>query len=214
MTSKIALVIGVTGQDGAYLSRYLIRNGFKVIGTSRDASQCNRENLIKLKIEKDVHIISLSPIDYRSVIDVITKISPSHIYNLSGMTSVGLSYELPLECLNSIVNSCLNILEALRFTESKARFFNAGSSECFGNIQKGYANEKTLFSPKSPYELQNTAYWLVSSYRESMVFFVVGILKNHESPLRAKRFVTQKILMQYLFLKEVTRINSGKSGYS
>lgn len=196
MSTKIALVVGANGQDGAYLSRYLISNGYKVIGTSRDASLCNKENLIKLNIDNDIELISLSPNDYRNVIDVITKVSPSHIYNLSGMTSVGLSYDLPFECINSILNATLNFLEALRFTGCKARYFNAASSECFGNIKNGFANENTIFSPKSPYGVsKSSAFWLVSSYRESYgIFCCSGILGNHESPLRAKRFVTQKII--------------------
>ena len=204
MSTEIALVVGANGQDGAYLSRYLIKKGYKVIGTSRDASLCKKENLIKLKIENDIELISLSPTDYRSVIDVITKVSPSHIYNLSGMTSVGLSYNLPFECINSIVNACLNFLEAIRFTECKARFFNAASSECFGNIDNGFANESTIFSPKSPYGVsKSTAYWLVSSYRESYgIFCCSGILGNHESPLRAKRFVTQKIISKAKLISE------------
>ena len=204
MSSKIALIIGITGQDGAYLSRYLIQKGFKVIGTSRDSSQCNKENLKKLNIENDINLISLSASDYRNVIDVITKVSPTHIYNLSGMTSVGLSYNLPIECLNSIVSACLNILEALRFTQSKARFFNACSSECFGNISTGSANEETVFTPKSPYGVaKSAAYWLVSSYRESYgIFCCNGILGNHESPLRAERFVTQKIISKAKLIYE------------
>ena len=112
------------------------------------------------------------------------------------MTSVGLSYNQPSECLNSIVNTCLNFLEALRFTQCKGRFFNAASSECFGNIKSGSANENSVFAPKSPYGIsKSTAYWLVSSYRESYGLYCCnGILGNHESPLRAERFVTKKII--------------------
>lgn len=196
MSNKLALIIGATGQDGAYLSRYLIQKGFKVYGTSRDSSLCNKENLKKLKIENDIELISLSPLDYRSVIDLITKLSPTHIYNLSGMTSVGLSYDLPLECISSIVNTCLNFLEALRFTQCRAKFFNAASSECFGSVNVGSATETSIFRPKSPYGVSKaTAYWLVSSYRESYgIFCCSGILGNHESPLRAERFVTKKII--------------------
>lgn len=196
MSKKLALIIGATGQDGAYLSRYLIGEGFKVIGTSRDASQCSKANLKMLRIENDIELISLSPVDYRSVIDLITRIAPTHIYNLSGMTSVGLSYELPLECLSSIVNTCFNFLEALRFTKCRAKFFNAASSECFGSINIGSVTESSAFKPKSPYGVSKaTAYWLVNSYRESYgIFCSNGILGNHESPLRAEKFVTKKII--------------------
>lgn len=196
MSFDIALIIGVTGQDGAYLARHLNRKGFKVIGTTRDKSLSNKENLKKLKIEDDVELIYLSPLDPVSVIELITKLTPKHIYNLAGMTSVGLSYDRPQECMNSVVNTCLNFLEALRLTQCDAKFFNAASSECFGDINKGCANEKTVFAPKSPYGVSKAAaYWLVSSYRESYgIFCCNGILGNHESPLRAKKFVTQKII--------------------
>lgn len=204
MNNKIALIIGVSGQDGSYLARYLLNKGYKVIGTSRDSALCNTKNLEKLNIQNDIKIISLSTLDFKNIITIINKFAPDHIYNLSGMTSVGLSYELPFECFNSISNSCLNILEALKITKSKARFFNAGSSECFGSIESEVASELTKFKPNSPYGVaKSSAFWLVSSYREAYgMYCCSGILGNHESPLRASRFVTQKIISNAKLIKE------------
>lgn len=194
--NKKALVIGISGQDGAYLSKELIDNGYDVYGTSRDAEVSNFIGLHKLQIFDRIKLFSMSLIDFRSVLQVISTINPDEIYNLAGQTSVGLSYIQPVETLESISIGTLNILEVLRFTKMPIKFYNACSSECFGETNGYAANELTPFNPKSPYAVaKSTAFWLVSNYREAYnIFACSGILFNHESPLRPKRFVTKKII--------------------
>ncbi len=205
--NKVALIAGITGQDGAYLAHHLLQAGYKVVGSSRDAQSCDTKKLSRLGIENDIELISLAPNDFRSVLKAISSIEPMEVYNLAGQTSVGLSFEQPVECMESIAGGTLNFLEVLRYLESPTRLFNAGSSECFGDTQKKPANEKTAFNPKSPYAVaKSTSYWQVANYREAYgIFCCTGILANHESPLRPKRFVTQKII------DGVRRIKSGES---
>ena len=196
MDKLTALIVGITGQDGSYLAKLLLSKGYKVFGSTRDSSICDTSNLSKLKILDYVNIISLAPNDFRSVIKAINSINPDEVYYLAGLTSVGLSFEQPVECMESISLGTLNFLEAIKLNQKKIKFFNAGSSECFGNTNKIIANEKTVFSPRSPYATAKaTAFWIVSNYRESYnLFCCTGILGNHESPLRNKRFVTKKII--------------------
>lgn len=191
-----ALICGITGQDGAYLAKLLLEKGYRVIGTSRDAMGTSLENLQWLGIHDQVKVITMSINDFRSVLTVIQNYAPDEIYNLAGQTSVGLSFEQPVEAMESISIGTLNILEAIRFVDFKIRFYNAGSSECFGDICGKPADEHTPFSPRSPYAVaKSSAYWLVQNYRDSYgLFGCTGILFNHESPLRSKRFVTQKIV--------------------
>lgn len=194
--SKTALIAGVTGQDGAYLAHHLLVLGYRVIGTSRDAQMCDTSRLDRLGVLKDVELISLAPNDFRSVLKAVSSIKPSEIYNLSGQTSVGLSFEQPVECMESISVATLNLLEVIRFLGDDIRLFNAGSSECFGDVGRTPATEKTPLHPRSPYAVAKAAsFWQVSTYREAYrMFACTGILANHESPLRPKRFVTQKII--------------------
>ena len=134
--------------------------------------------------------------DFRSVLTVIRDSDPQEIYNLSGQTSVSLSFERPVEAIESIALGTLNILEAIRFLDTPVRFYNAGSSECFGNTEGRKADELTPFIPRSPYAVAKvTATGLVNNYQESYgLFACTGILFNHESPLRPERFVTQKVI--------------------
>jgi len=191
-----ALICGVTGQDGSYLAKFLLAKGYEVIGTSRDILGSSLGNLDNLGIKKNVILVSMAINDFRSVFSVIQKYTPDHIYNLAGQTSVGLSFEQPVEAMESIVQGTLNILEAIRFTGLPIRFYNAGSSECFGDTGSDSADESTPFCPRSPYAVAKaSAHWLVQNYREAYnLFGCTGILFNHESPLRPKRFVTQKIV--------------------
>jgi GDPmannose 4,6-dehydratase len=193
---KIALIIGVTGQDGAYLAKSLIHKNYQVIGTTRDVFTSSKTNLIQLGIFDQLKLVSMSVEDFRSVLTTISQSQPHEIYNLSGQTSVGISFERPVETIESIANGTLNILEAIRFLKLPARFYNAGSGECFGDADGQKANEFTPFSPRSPYAVAKvTAANLVNNYQESYdIFACTGILFNHESPLRSERFVTQKII--------------------
>jgi GDPmannose 4,6-dehydratase len=193
--SKRALIIGVTGQDGAYLARFLLRQGDEVFGTSRDALQARQNGLAILGIADRVHIFTVSPVDFASVTHALTRIAADEIYNLSGQSSVALSFDQPKETIDSIVSGTLNLLEALALKGHKVRFYNAGSSECFGETGAKPSNETTPFRPKSPYGIAKAAaVSLVAYYRERYGLFACsGLLFNHESPLRPLHFVTRKI---------------------
>lgn len=196
MTNRVALIVGVSGQDGAYLAKLLIDKGYEVVGSSRDADMARLSGLEALGISNRVKLISMSTIDFRSVYTAITKTNPDEIYNLSGQSSVGLSFAQPVETMESIAVGTLNLLETVRLVNSKIKFYNAGSSECFGDTLGSPATEVTAFSPRSPYGVAKAAaFWQVANYREAYDLFACsGILFNHESPLRPERFVTRKIV--------------------
>jgi GDPmannose 4,6-dehydratase len=196
LKTKRALVCGATGQDGAYLSRLLIEKGYVVVGTSRDASVSSATNLERLGVAERVRLVSMAPNDFRSVLQVLKRESPDEIYNLSGQSSVALSFEQPVETLESVSFSTLNLLEAVRFLAEPIRLYNACSSECFGDTGSLPADELTPFRPRSPYAVAKAAaFWQVANYREAYGLYACsGILFNHESPLRPERFVTQKII--------------------
>jgi GDPmannose 4,6-dehydratase len=191
-----ALICGVGGQDGAYLARFLLAQGYEVVGTSRDAANAHRGGLRQLGVEEDVRVVSMAPNDFRSVLQTVTRVAPDEIYNLAGQTSVGLSFDQPVETIESIVMGVLNLLEAIRFVERPIAFYNAGSSECFGDTGEHRATEDTPFRPRSPYAVAKAcAHNLVVNYREAYgMRACTGILFNHESPLRPERFVTQKVV--------------------
>jgi GDPmannose 4,6-dehydratase len=195
MTRKV-LIAGITGQDGAYLAHHLLSQGCRVVGTSRDAQMADLSRLERLGIAADVELLSLAPNDFRSVLKVVSSAQPQEIYNLSGQTSVGLSFDQPVECMESISVATLNLLEVIRYLGGGIRFFSAGSSECFGQTDEKPATEDTPLRPRSPYAVAKAAaYWQVATYREAYgMFACTGILANHESPLRPRRFVTQKII--------------------
>lgn len=193
---KKALICGVSGQDGAYLSKLLLTNGYEVFGGSRDASTHTFSNLHKLGLANQVKLISINISDFRSTLQTIIKVQPDEIYNLSGQSSVGLSFDQPVETFESISIGTLNLLEAIRFSGLPVRLYNSGSSECFGEAGGMAADENTPFKPRSPYAIaKSTAYWQVANYREAYhIHACTGILFNHESPLRPNRFVTKKII--------------------
>lgn len=193
---KKALICGISGQDGAYLAKFLLEKGYEVYGGSRDSQMSTFNNLGILGIKNDINLVSVNLIDFRSILQSIIKIKPDEIYNLAGQSSVSLSFEQPVETLESISIGTLNILESIRFSNSDTKFYNAGSSECFGDTKDNAADENTLFQPRSPYAIaKSTAFWLVSNYRESYkINASTGILFNHDSPLRPDRFVTKKII--------------------
>lgn len=196
MSQKVALICGMTGQDGSYLAHFLLSKGYSVWGTSRDATNSNNINLIKLNVVDKVKLITMDPLDFRSVLTTINQVEPDEIYYLAGQSSVGLSFELPSETIQSIVLGTLNILEACRMSAKPVRLYQAGSSECYGDVGSEVADESFAFKPSSPYAVAKaSAYWLIDNYRKSYdLYACTGILFNHESPLRPKRFVTQKII--------------------
>ncbi len=191
-----ALICGVNGQDGAYLARLLLDKGYEVFGTSRDAQVSAFANLYTLEIRDRVQTRSMALNDFRNVLQVLSRAEPDEVYNLSGQSSVALSFEQPVETMESISIGTLNLLEAIRFLERDIRLYNAGSSECFGDSDGKPANEATPFRPRSPYAVAKcAAHWQVTNYREAYgLFACTGILFNHESSLRPERFVTRKIV--------------------
>jgi GDPmannose 4,6-dehydratase len=192
-----ALILGVTGQDGAYLAELLIRRGLEVHGTSRDKESSNYANLRQLGIVDCVKYHSAVLGDFRSLVTVLNNVRPNYIFNLAAQSSVGLSFEQPVETINSIMHGTINTLEAMRFLALDGKFYNACSSECFGNTTKEQpANETTMFYPCSPYAVGKAAsYWAVANYRDAYGLHACsGLLFNHESPLRPPRYVTQKIV--------------------
>lgn len=193
---RTALICGISGQDGSYLAKLLLDKGYRVVGTSRDAQVGSFRNLAQLGIRARVVLTSMASNDFRSVLQVLARYEPHEVYHLGGQSSVGLSFEQPVETLESISLSTLNLLEAIRFLDSGIRYYSAGSSECFGDIGDAAANEATPFRPRSPYAVAKAAaFWQVANYREAYGLFACsGILFNHESPLRPERFVTQKIV--------------------
>lgn len=193
---KSALIFGISGQDGTYLAKLLLTKGYEVWGTSRDAQGSTFCNLKRLDIFNNVNLLSVIPEDFRSVFMAFKHSQADEVYNLAGQSSVSLSFEQPVETIQSISIGMLNILEASRLAEHPMKLYNASSSECFGDIYGEPANENTPFHPRSPYAVAKaSAFWLVDNYREAYKLWVCsGILFNHESTLRPNRFVTKKII--------------------
>tara|TARA_Y100001970_G_scaffold188729_1_gene229547 strand:- start:31403 stop:32356 length:954 start_codon:yes stop_codon:yes gene_type:complete len=193
---KTALICGVGGQDGAYLSQLLIKKNYSVYGTSRDCQRNYFDSLKKLNIKSKINLISMDPKNFDSVVTVIKSIKPTEIYYFSAQSSVSLSFQKPVDTLESITLGILNILEVCRTVDFPVRIYNASSSECFGDTSDQPASEKTPFNPMSPYAIaRSTGHKFVESYRNGYNLFAVnGICFNHESSLRNERFVTQKII--------------------
>jgi GDPmannose 4,6-dehydratase len=213
MEGKKALIIGISGQDGSYLASFLLGKGYSVVGTSRDAMLSGFDNLKRLGIHDKVVFESMSLNDFRSVLQILKKYQPDEVYNLAGQSSVGLSFDQPVETFESISVAVLNLLEAIRFLDLPIRLYNASSSECFGNTNGEAATEETQFQPRSPYAVaKSAAFWQVSNYREAYRMFACsGILFNHESPLRPSRFVTSKIVKSAcrIYLGNQEKLNLG-----
>jgi GDPmannose 4,6-dehydratase len=194
--SRRALICGVSGQDGAYLSELLLAKGYTVYGASRDAQASSFGNLRQLGVLDAVQLESVTITDFRSVLQTLRRVRPDEVYNLAGQSSVALSFDQPVETLESIALGTLNLLEAIRFIDEPIRFYSAGSSECFGDTGAVPATETTAFRPRSPYAAAKAAaFWEVANYREAYrLFACTGVLFNHESPLRPRRFVTRRSL--------------------
>lgn len=194
---KKALICGISGQDGAYLAQLLPEKGYQVTGTSRDAQITPFTNLRRLGIRDRVSLASMVLTDFRSVLQTLAKTQPDEIYNLAGQSSVGLSFDQPVETLESIATGNLNLLEAIRFLGSHTRLYNAGSSECFGDTGGQTADEETPFYPRSPYAVAKaTAHWLVANYRDAYgslpapAFSLITnrpCARNASSPARSSR---------------------------
>ncbi len=194
---KRALIFGISGQDGAYLSRFLLRRGYEVHGTSRDAEGQSFQRLMALDVAEKVITHSASTQDFRALLQIVDGVRPDEIYNLAGQSSVGLSFSQPVEAMDSIARATLVILEVIRYLKLPVRFYNSASSECFGEVPHGCASDETSpFFPRSPYATaKSSAQWTTSNYREAYgIWACSGILFNHESALRSERFVTKKLV--------------------
>ena len=200
--NKIALLTGVTGQDGAYLAEFLLEKGYEVHGIKRRSSLFNTnriDHLYKDQHEKDVrfflHYGDMT--DSTNLIRIIQQVKPNEIYNLAAQSHVMVSFEMPEYTANSDAMGTLRILEAIRILgmEEKVRFYQASTSELYGKVQETPQTETTPFYPRSPYGVAKLyAFWIVKNYREAYNMYACnGILFNHESPLRGETFVTRKI---------------------
>ena len=196
-TAKVALITGVTGQDGAYLTQVCLKKGYKVIGLFRRSSTNNFWRLRDLDVltNNNLKLVEGDLTDLSSIISIIIKYKPSEIYNLAAQSHVHTSFEQPILTAQITGIGPLNILEAIRIVDKKIRFYQASTSEMFGKVQAIPQNELTPFYTRSPYGVAKLyAHWMTINYRESYgIFACSGILFNHESPLRGLEFVTRKI---------------------
>ena len=201
--AKKALITGVTGQDGAYLSEFLLNKGYEVHGIKRRSSLFNTDRVDHLfdghhdKSRHDFHLHFGDMTDSMNLTRLISDIRPDEIYNLAAQSHVHVSFETPEYTANADALGTLRILEAVKFLglESKTRIYQASTSELYGKVQEIPQNEKTPFYPRSPYAVAKMyAYWITVNYREAYnIFACNGILFNHESPIRGETFVTRKI---------------------
>ncbi len=198
---KIALIFGVTGQDGAYLSKLLLKKKYIVHGVKRRNSTLNSFRIDDIYLDplvkKTNFFLHYGDItDSISVFNIIQKVKPDEVYNLAAQSHVGVSFEIPEYTTNTDALGTLRILEALRKVNKKIKFYQAGSSEMFGKVLETPQTEKTPFYPRSPYGAAKVySHWITTNYRESYDLFACnGILFNHESPLRGETFVTKKIV--------------------
>ncbi len=193
---KTAVITGITGQDGAYLSQLLLSKGYRVVGVTRNISKINAFRFEYLSIAKEVEIVEFDLIDLSSVIKLIQTYKPDEVYNLAAQSSVGQSFAQPIGTLHFNIISVLNILEAIRLIAPQTRFYQASSSEMFGKVQSLPVTLQTQMHPLSPYAISKaSAHWIVVNYREAYgVFACNGILFNHESFLREKNFFVKKVI--------------------
>ncbi len=210
--TKIALITGITGQDGAYLAEFLLAKGYAVHGVKRRASSFNTDRIDHLyqdpheqHVRMRLHYGDLT--DSTNLIRIVQEVKPDEIYNLAAQSHVGVSFETPEYTTNSDAVGTLRVLETIRILglERKTRFYQASTSEMFGKVQEVPQRETTPFYPRSPYGAAKVyAYWITVNYREAYGMFACnGILLNHESPLRGETFVSRKIT------RALTRIQVG-----
>ena len=196
-TRKAAVVTGITGQDGAYLSQLLLERDYKVYGTYRRTSSVNFWRIEELGIHShpSFEVVEYDLTDIGTSIALVKRTEPDEIYNLAAQSFVGVSFDQPTTTAHITGLGALNLLEAVRLVNPKIRFYQASTSEMFGKVQAVPQDEATPFYPRSPYGVAKLfAHWMTVNYRESYgIFGASGILFNHESPLRGREFVTRKI---------------------
>ena len=194
---KKAIITGITGQDAAYLAELLLDKGYEVYGTYRRTSSVNfwRIEELGIKNHENLHLIEYDLTDQANSVHIVQKIQPDEIYNLAAQSFVGVSFDQPLATAHITGLGCVHLLEAIRIVNPEIKFYQASTSEMFGDVQEIPQKETTPFWPRSPYGAAKMyAHWMVVNYRESYGMFASsGILFNHESPLRGLEFVTRKI---------------------
>ncbi|MBE2255537.1 MAG: GDP-mannose 4,6-dehydratase [Ignavibacteria bacterium] len=206
MNNKKALITGITGQDGAYLSQLLISKGYKVVGVTRDTSDFRLRNLSYLGLQGKINLHKVNLLDLSNIIRIIAKEKPDEIYHLAAQSSVGLSFDQPIGTLEFNIIATANLLEAIRIINPAIRFYNSSSSEMYGKVRQEDlpVTERSVLHPVSPYSISKaSAHWITINYREAYgLYSVCGILFNHESCLRGENFVTKKILNSAIKIKQ------------
>ena len=211
---KCALITGISGQDGAYLARFLLEKGYRVVGGTRRTSTRNLRRLETLGIAADVQLVDFDLFELTNIARVLDRICPDEVYNLAAQSFVAISFEQPLYTAEIDALGPLRLLEALRGLGGRTRFYQASTSEMFGKVQAVPQDERTPFYPRSPYGFAKLyAHWATVNYRESYGMHATsGILFNHESPLRGIEFVTRKITYELAEVKhgrrEVVRLGN------
>lgn len=203
---KIAVITGITGQDGAYLAEFLLEKGYLVYGTYRRSASTNfwRLNYLGLSDNSNLRLLECDLTDFGAVIRLLQNTKPCEIYNLAAQSFVGVSFDQPITTAQISGLGATHVLEAVRIVDPSIRFYQASTSEMFGKVVEVPQSEKTTFYPRSPYGIAKLyAHWMTVNYRESYgIFGASGILFNHESPIRGLEFVTRKITYAVARIKE------------
>jgi GDPmannose 4,6-dehydratase len=211
---KKAIITGISGQDGAYLSELLIKKGYTVYGFTRDIDEDNFWRLTYLGIRDKVKLVKCDLTDFSQITSLIQKILPDEIYNLAAQSSVSLSFKIPKDTLSFNLISVFNILEAIRIVKPDVKFYQASSSEIYGDAQVLPITEKTILNPVSPYAISKASgFWMTKNYREAYnLFSCSGILFNHESYLRSENFFIKKVIRESIAiskgLQEVLKVGN------
>jgi GDPmannose 4,6-dehydratase len=202
-----ALITGITGQDGAYLSRLLLQQGYRVVGLVRSSYNANLKKLRYLDILDKVELKECDLLDLSQIIKILNEYKPDQIYNLAAQSSVSLSFQQPIGTIQFNINSVVNLLEAIRLVKPDTKFYQASTSEMFGKIEELPISEDSKFHPLSPYAISKVAaHYITINYRESYKLFTCcGILFNHESYLRGENFFVKKVIQAALDIKHGAR---------
>jgi GDPmannose 4,6-dehydratase len=195
--AKTALITGISGQDGAYLAKFLLEKGYRVVGGLRRSSSGTTPRLEELQIAKHIEFVDFDLAELTNIMRALQRVQPDEVYNLAAQSYVGVSFEQPLYTADADAMGLLRLLEAIRQVTPSTRFYQASTSEMFGKAQAAPQNENTPFYPRSPYGIAKLfAHWATVNYRESYgIGASSGILFNHESPLRGREFVSRKITL-------------------
>jgi GDPmannose 4,6-dehydratase len=204
LMKKVAIITGITGQDGAYLAKLLLDKGYEVTGLTRSYSNINLRGLTFLGIKDYVKLIECDLTDLSQVISVIKEVSPDHVYNLAAQSSVSLSFKQPIGTLNFNITSVLNLLEAIRLIKPDVKYYQASSSEIFGATNDLPITENHTINPISPYSISKaTGFLITKNYREAYgIFSCNGFLFNHESCLRTNNYFVKKVITESLKIKQ------------